>query len=140
MVVVASGDANATLTDVSTSKVVARIPVGGRSRAAVAAPDGSRGYVAAGARVVAIDLTTRQVTAAAQLGGAARRARRLGRRRAGSTPSRRGAVEVIDTATFTVVRAIAHGGGHDRPDRGLPRGHARRGRAELEERRPRSTS
>ena len=38
----------ATLTDVATNQVVHAIPVGGRSRAVAAAPDGSRGYVAAG--------------------------------------------------------------------------------------------
>src|SRR3954449_12200968 len=59
VVLVATGDGTATLTDVATNQVVARVPVGGRTRAAVAAPDGSRGYVAAGARVVGIDLATR---------------------------------------------------------------------------------
>jgi DNA-binding beta-propeller fold protein YncE len=59
VVLVATGDGAATLTDVATNQVVARIPVGGRSRAAVAAPDGSRGYVAAGTRVLGIDLANR---------------------------------------------------------------------------------
>src|SRR3954464_10997160 len=46
VVLVATGDGAATLTDVATNQVVARIPVGGRTRATAAAPDGSRGYVA----------------------------------------------------------------------------------------------
>ena len=50
VVLVATGDGTATLTDVATNQVVARVPVGGRSRAAAAAPDGSRGYIAAGMR------------------------------------------------------------------------------------------
>ena len=41
VVLVASGDSAATLTDVTTNKVVARIPVGARSRAAAIAPDGT---------------------------------------------------------------------------------------------------
>ena len=68
-VVVASGDGAATLTDVTTNKVVARIPVGARSRAAAVAPDGTRGYVAAGRRVVAIDLATRAIAAGVNAGG-----------------------------------------------------------------------
>src|SRR3954469_11651282 len=70
VVLVATGDGAATLTDVATNQVVARIPVGGRTRATAAAPDGSRGYVAAGVRVVGIDLTTRQPVGAATLAGA----------------------------------------------------------------------
>ena len=61
VIVVAGGDGAATLTDVTTNKVAARIAVGGRSRAAAVAPDGTRGYVAAGRRVVAIDLASRAV-------------------------------------------------------------------------------
>src|SRR3954468_9902317 len=41
VVLVATGDGTATLTDVATNQIVARIPVGGRSRAAGAAPGGS---------------------------------------------------------------------------------------------------
>src|SRR3954451_17569992 len=70
VVLVATGDGAATLTDVATNQVVARIPVGGRTRAVASAPDGSRGYVAAGARVLAVDLTTRLPVGAANLRGA----------------------------------------------------------------------
>src|SRR5215218_10560927 len=69
VVVVATGDGTAALTDVTTNQVVARVPVGGRSRAAVAAPDGSRGYVAAGTRVLGIDLTTRLPVGATAIPG-----------------------------------------------------------------------
>src|SRR4051794_41320408 len=66
VVLVATGDGTATLTDVATNRVVARIPVGGISRAAAAAPDGSRGYVAAGTPGLGIDLTTRLPAGAAR--------------------------------------------------------------------------
>src|SRR4051794_2560008 len=76
VVLVATGDGTATLTDVATNQVVARVPVGGRSRAAVAAPGRPRGYVAAGG--------------AAPPGGAGpRRARRLTRLRRGGRSRRR---------------------------------------------------
>src|SRR5882757_7316697 len=55
VIVVAGGDAAATLTDVSTNKVAARIPLAGKARGAAVAPDGSRAYVVAGARLLAID-------------------------------------------------------------------------------------
>jgi hypothetical protein len=42
VVVVASGDAAATLTDVTTNKVVARVSVGGHTRAAAVAAAGTR--------------------------------------------------------------------------------------------------
>src|SRR6476659_9761313 len=95
VIIVASGDGAATLTDVTTNKVVARIGVGGRTRAAAAAPDGSRGFVAAGNRVVAIDLATRTVVGSATVGGtvAALAVSRDGQR---LYASRRGALDVID--------------------------------------------
>src|SRR3954471_17305044 len=71
VVLVATGDGTATLTDVATNKLVARIPVGGRSRAAAAAPAASRGYIAAGTRVIGIDLATRLPARAATPAGAA---------------------------------------------------------------------
>src|SRR6476659_3845539 len=69
VIIVASGDGAATLTDVTTNRVVARIGVGGRTRAAAAAPDGTRGYVATGGHVVAIDLATRAIVGTAAVGG-----------------------------------------------------------------------
>ena len=63
VVVVATDDGTATLTDVTTNKVVARIPVGGRARGAAVAPDGTRGYVATGRHVAAIDLGAHRVVA-----------------------------------------------------------------------------
>ncbi|MEN3281057.1 MAG: hypothetical protein V7607_2197, partial [Solirubrobacteraceae bacterium] len=63
VVVVATGDAAATLTDVTTNEVVARVGVGGHTRAAAVAPDGTRAYVGTGRRVVALDLGARAVVA-----------------------------------------------------------------------------
>jgi Ca2+-binding RTX toxin-like protein len=67
VVVVATGDANATMTEVSTNRVSSRIGLGGRTRGVAVAPDGSRAYVAAGNRIVAIDLTSRQQVGAVVL-------------------------------------------------------------------------
>ena len=108
VVVVASGDGAATLTDVTTNKVVARIPVGGRSRAAAVAPDGTRGYVAAGRRVSAIDLGTRAVVAGVNAGGGvtALAASADGQR---LYAARRGAIDVIDAPTMTLKGSIALG-------------------------------
>jgi YVTN family beta-propeller protein len=108
VVVVASGDGAATLTDVTTNKVAARVAVGGRTRAAAVAPDGSRGYVAAGTRVVAIDLATRAIAGAANARGTvtAIAASDDGHR---LYAARRGAIDVIDAPTMTVIASIALG-------------------------------
>src|SRR4051812_38618966 len=105
VVLVATGDGAATLTDVATNAVVARIPVGGRTRATAAAPDGSRGYVAAGVRVVAIDLTTRQPVGAATLAGVPT-ALAVSADGARLYAARPGAIDVIDPATFAVLGSI----------------------------------
>ena len=52
LIVIASGDANATLADVSSSRVINRVGLPGASRAVVVAPDGSRAFVTAGRSVV----------------------------------------------------------------------------------------
>ena len=106
VVLVATGDGAATLTDVATNQIVTRIPVGGRSRAVVAAPDGSRGYVAAGTRVLGIDLATRLPVGAANLSGTpgALAVSADGRRIYAARP---GALDVIDSATFGVLASIA---------------------------------
>src|SRR3954447_16093012 len=105
VVLVATGDGTATLTDVATNQVVARIPVGGRSRAAAAAPDGARGDVAAGARGLGIDLTTRLAAGAATPAGApsALAVSADGLRLYAARP---GALDVIDSATFAVLASI----------------------------------
>src|SRR3954466_7160308 len=105
VVLVATGDGAATLTDVATNKVVTRIPVGGRSRAGAAAPDGSRGFVAAGTRVIGVDLTTLLPAGAATLPGApaAIAVSADGQR---LYAARRGAIDVIDATTFAVLGAI----------------------------------
>src|SRR4051794_1668326 len=105
VVLVATGDGAVTLTDVETNRIVAQIPVGGRTRATAAAPDGSRGYVAAGVRVVAIDLTTRQPVSAATLAGAPS-ALAVSADGLRLYAARRGAIDVIDPATFSVLASI----------------------------------
>src|SRR4051794_3261989 len=105
VVLVATGDGAATLTDVATNQVVGRIPVGGRSRAVAAAPDGSRGYVAAGRRGLGIDLSTRPPGGAAAIAGTqstlavSADGRRL-------YAARRAALDVIDPATFAVLGSV----------------------------------
>src|SRR3954463_11080634 len=108
VVVVASGDGAATLTDVTTNKVVARTGGGARPRAAAVAPDGTRGYVAAGRRIVAIDLASRAIVAGANAGGAVSglAASDDGQR---LYAARRGAIDVIDAPTMTVKASIALG-------------------------------
>src|SRR4051794_39452486 len=105
VVVVATGTGTAALTDVATNRVVASVPVGGRSRAVAAAPDGSRGYVAAGRRVLGIDLTTRLPVGAANLPGtpAALAVSADGARLYAARP---GALDVVDSATFAILASI----------------------------------
>src|SRR4051812_14585744 len=108
VLLVATGDANATLTDVSSGKVVARVAVPGRTRAVAVAPDGVRGYVAAGGSVAAIDLNGRAAAGTLALPGtpAALAISGDGMR---LVAARRGALDVIDPATLTVIRSIALG-------------------------------
>ena len=108
VVVVASGDAAATLTDVTTNKVVARVSVGGHTRAAAVAADGTRAYVSTGRRVVALDLATRAVVASATTRGTvtALAASSDGQR---VYAARAGAIDVIDASTMTVLASIALG-------------------------------
>ena len=107
-IVVASGDGAATLTDVTTNKVVARVAVGGRTRAAAVAPDGTRGYVATGRRVIALDLGTRAAVGTAVAGGT------VGALAASSDgqrlyAARAGAIDVVDAPTMTVRASIPLG-------------------------------
>jgi Ca2+-binding RTX toxin-like protein len=108
VVVVASGDSAATLTDVTTNKVVARVAVGGRTRAAAVAPDGTRGYVATGRRVIALDLGTRAGvgTAVVRRTVSALATSSDGQRLYAARP---GAIDVIDAPTMTVRASIALG-------------------------------
>src|SRR5215218_2125914 len=105
VVLVATGQGTATLTDVATNRVVARVPVGGRSRGVAVAPDGSRGYVAAGSRVVGFDLGTRLPVGVAAVPGvpAVLAVSADGLRLYAARP---GALDVIDAATFAVLASI----------------------------------
>ena len=67
--VVASGTADGLLLDVVSNKVGARIPLPGPAVGAAVAPDGRRGFWAAGSEVVAADLDTRKVSARSKLSG-----------------------------------------------------------------------
>src|SRR6185312_7024066 len=108
VVLVATGDGTATLTDVTTNKVVARIPVGGRARGAAVAPDGTRGYVATGRRVAAIDLGAHRIVANVNVPGgvttlaASGDGQRL-------YVARRRAIDVVDAPTMTLKASIALG-------------------------------
>jgi DNA-binding beta-propeller fold protein YncE len=59
VVVIAGGDRFATLTDVSTNAVVARVALPGRAHTVALAPDGSRAWLGAGRLLVPVDLATR---------------------------------------------------------------------------------
>src|SRR6185503_19565082 len=69
VIAVASGDANLTLADVSTSKVVNRVDVGGTTTGVAMAPDGTRAYVTSGGRIAVVDLDSQKVVAALSGGG-----------------------------------------------------------------------
>ena len=105
VVVVATGTGQTVLTDVPSNDVVARLALGGPTRAVAAAPDGSRAYVASGRRVVTIDLNARAVTGGVDLAGAISSL--------ALTPdgtrllaARRGAIDVVDTGTLTVTGSV----------------------------------
>src|SRR3954454_8061548 len=105
VVLVATGDGTATLTDVATNRVVTRVPVGGVSRAAAAAPDGSRGDVAAGTRGIGFGLGTLLPRGAGELPGAPA-ALAVGADGRRLYAARRGAIDVIDAGTFGVLASI----------------------------------
>jgi len=60
-VVVATGTPQLVLVDIPSNVVVARLTLGGPTRAVAISPDGSRAYVAAGRRVVVVDPNARTV-------------------------------------------------------------------------------
>jgi Ca2+-binding RTX toxin-like protein len=108
VMLVASGQGTATLLDVSSGALVARVPLPGAARDVAIAPDGVRGYVAAGATVAAIDLNARAGLTAVTLRGTpvAMAMSASGKRIAAL---RKGAIDVIDPATLTIVRSVALG-------------------------------
>ncbi|PTL56629.1 hypothetical protein [Paraconexibacter algicola] len=106
VLVVADGGRSAVLTDVTTNRVLVRVPVGGVARASAVSPDGTTGYASADDAVAGIDLQTRRLTRRVAVRGvvvALAVSPDGGRLYA----VRRGGVDVIDTATFTLVRSIA---------------------------------
>src|SRR3954452_2308363 len=69
VIVIASGDANATFADVSSNRVINRSGVGGAARAVAIAPDGTRAFVRAGRQVVSFDLAKQAPAARATVNG-----------------------------------------------------------------------
>ncbi|MDQ3850005.1 MAG: hypothetical protein M3296_05250, partial [Actinomycetota bacterium] len=63
VVVVATARPQVALIDVSTDRVSARLALPGSARAVAVSPDGQRGYVAAGATIVAFDVNARAESA-----------------------------------------------------------------------------
>ena len=105
VMLVATGNASATLLDVQSGALVTRVPVAGASRAVAVAPDGSRGYVAAGAGVAAIDLNARTRAGDVQLTGtvSAIAISASGKR---LVAVRKGALDSIDPLALTVTRSV----------------------------------
>jgi DNA-binding beta-propeller fold protein YncE len=114
VLLVAAGDANATLVDVSSGRLVARVAVPGRARAVAVAPDGVRGYVAAGAGVAAIDLNGRVTAGDLQLTGTPT-ALAIGANGARLAAARKGALDIIDPVGLTVMRSADLGAQARRP-------------------------
>ena len=69
VVIVATDTSNAVLIDTRTNAVVGSVALPGKTRAVAAAPDGTRGYLAAGATVSIIDLAARRGAGSATLPG-----------------------------------------------------------------------
>src|SRR6478672_5130186 len=68
VVAIAGADRAATFTDVSNG-AVAQVALPGRARTVAVAPDGSRAWFGVGARVVPVDLASRQAGAPIRVGG-----------------------------------------------------------------------
>src|SRR4051812_14860955 len=114
VMLVATGQATATLLDVQSGALVARVPVPGGTRAVAVAPDGVRGYVTAGAGVAAIDLNARAKVGDLRLTGTptALALSATGNR---LVAARRAVLDVIDPATLTVTRSVSLGAQARRP-------------------------
>ena len=108
-ILVASGDAAATITDTATNRTLGRIPVGGRTVAAAIAPDGNRGYVATQNRVVVLDVGGRTAIGTYTAGGTIR-SMALTTDGARLLVARRGAIELVDALTLQRVGAVSLGG------------------------------
>ncbi|MBJ7519337.1 MAG: hypothetical protein JHC84_06550 [Solirubrobacteraceae bacterium] len=108
-ILLASGDGNVTLTDTATNRVTARLPVGGVTVGAVITPDGNRGLVASGNRVLAVDIPARTIAATATLPAPVRAIAmtRDGTRVLAAVP---GGIIVLDVATMARVGAVSLNG------------------------------
>src|SRR5215211_5331147 len=108
VVVVAGGNRAATLVDVSTNAVAARVTLPGRTRTVAVAPDGSRAWFGVGSRVIAVDLASRAAALPIAVRG---RISALTMSADGERlyAARRGAIDAIDTTTGAVAGAIRTG-------------------------------
>ena len=129
-VLVAAGTPGLVLVDQTSGRVGAPIGLGGPAVAVATAPDGSRGYVAAGRRVATVDLAQRSVAGYASLSG--------GLMSLAVSPNgsrllagRRGAVDVLATAPLpaplaTIAHLLERRAALDRADaRRIPRARPR---------------
>src|SRR3954451_1439243 len=105
VIAIASGDVGLTLADVSTNKVINRVPIGGQTSAVAMAPDGKLAYVASGARVAVVDLAKQAVVGGLNVGGgvqglaiSADGARVYAARQAG--------VDIVDTHALQVIGTV----------------------------------
>ena len=96
--IVATGTSEVALIDTRTNQPLSGVTLPGRTRAVAAAPDGSRGYVAAGRTVSMIDLAARTGAGSIPLQGSplALAVSRDGTR---VYAARKGAIEMIDATT-----------------------------------------
>src|SRR3954451_23950765 len=105
VIAIASGDANLTLADVSTSKVINKVPIGGQTVAVARAPDGVRAYVASGRRIVAVDLST-QAVAGTGTAGAAIQGLAISADGARLYAARKGGIDVVDAHSLQPAGSI----------------------------------
>src|SRR3954453_6315079 len=99
VIAIASGDGGLTLADVSSNRVVNRVPIAGRTNAVVIAPDGSRAYVASGRRITVVDLGTQKASGTASAGGTIQ-GLAISADGARLYAARRGGVDVVDTSNL----------------------------------------
>lgn len=105
-ILVAGGDPNVVLSDTATNRVTARLPVGGVTVGAQITPDGNRGFVATGNRVLAVDIPARGVAATATLPAPVRDLALSddGSRLLAAVP---GGVIILDAASLARVGAVS---------------------------------
>jgi len=104
-IVIATGTGELALTDVPADKVVARLALGSPTRAVVAAPDGARAFVASGRQITVVDMASRATASTPPLAGTII-SLAISQDGARLLAARRGAIDVLDTATMTPAGSI----------------------------------